>query len=120
MKLYSVIFTAIYLCILSMTLRNAVFYVRTYESKVQEYFLSYSAQKFISQSFKNTCSGRGFSNLEEWKNVCNALFTLEEISYEAVSGQNKLMHAKWSGCKKYEKCRGEVYYKVEEWGSYEN
>ena len=111
MKLYTVVFTAIFLCIFSMTLRNAVFYARTYEAKCRELFLSYSAKKFISQSFRNTCSGKGFENLEQWRLSCSALFSLEEISYEAETdfAQGELMHAVWTGSSEYEKCSGEVF-----------
>ena len=116
MKLYSVVLTAILLCILSVTLRNAVFYAGIYESKSRELFLSYTAKKFISQSFKNTCSGKGFESLEQWRLVCSALFTLEEISYETAANQSLLMHAVWIGSSEYEKCSGEVFYRIENEG----
>ena len=115
MKLYTVIITAAFLCIISSSLSNALFYGRTFDEKIRQYSLSYSAKKFIAQSFKNTCRGKGFKSLDQWQLVCKSLFSLDSISYEeSGGGQNNLMHAKWKGSGKIEKCSGEVYIKKEE------
>ena len=53
---------------------------------------------FISQSFYNTCRGKGFSSLDEWKQDCSLLWNLESIEWEYVGGVNSgLYRGKWKG-----------------------
>ena len=112
MRLYSVTITALFLCIIFCSFRNGVFFATRLEAQVQQEFLSYSAKKFISQSFKNTCKQKGFENPEQWQKVCKALFNLKSISYEPYSTENKIIHAVWCGGENLQKCSGEVYCKT--------
>ena len=114
MKLYTVVLTAFFLCMISEALRNTVFWTSKLEQKVQEEFLSYSAKKFITQSFKNTCEGKGFENFEQWQNACKSLFNLDSIFYETDQDDSKLIHAQWKASDNLLKCNGEVYYKLHE------
>lgn len=43
---------------------------------------------FISESFFNTCQGKGFSSFEEWKSGCGSLWQLESIEWECVGTKN--------------------------------
>lgn len=112
MKLYTVTITAVFLCIIFCTLRNAVFVSQNLERRVQNEFLSYSAKRFIAQSFKNTCQGKGFKSFEQWQLVCNALFKLDFIVYE-LNATGTIAHASWSGIQNFSKCGGEVYCKIQ-------
>ena len=114
MKLPLVVIIAAFLCLVSTTIRNAVFYTRTLEQKVSQEFLSYSAKRFIAQSFKEACNGKGFNSLEQWQLVCNSLFGLDSITYEEE--RDGLMHAKWTGADSLKNCSGEVYIKMEDRG----
>ena len=120
MKLYVVAITAVFLCMISTVLRNTVFYSVKLEEAVQLEFQSYSAKKFIAQSFKNACKGKGFKSLEQWQSVCAALFKLESINYEPVSDSKNLMYASWNGSSELKKCSGEVYAKIKGEAAYEN
>ena len=122
MKLYTVVIAAFFLCIFSTVIRDSVYYAVKFEQSVNQEFLSYSAKKFIAQSFKNTCNGKGFNSFEQWKLVCRTLFELESINYEQTfcdSGSEKLMYAKWTGKSKLQKCSGEVYVKIQDGVEYE-
>lgn len=116
MRLFSVSITAIFLCIIFSCFRNAVFFAARLEAQTQQEFLSYSAKKFIAQSFKNTCKQKGFQNFEQWQQVCKALFNLESISYETYSVEKNIVYAAWKGSENFKKCSGEVYYKLTQGG----
>lgn len=50
-----------------------------------------SRDLFIEKSFRNTCHGKGFSDLREWQKVCSALFGVNELAYgtyKSISGGN--------------------------------
>ena len=100
------------MCLISMTMHDAISYMKTYEKKGQELFISFTAKKFIARSFKNACQGKGFSSPEQWKLSCNALFKLDSITYEKLN--NQAFHAEWKALPPFEKCSGEVYCIVKE------
>ena len=56
------------------------------------------SMKFISESFYNSCKGKGFSSLDEWKAVCGTLWNLENIEWEKYGGEESgLYRGKWIG-----------------------
>ena len=115
MKLYSLAITAAFLCIIFVSLRDAVYFTGRLDQRVEEEFLSYSAKKFIAQSFKNTCREKGFASLDEWKKSCKSLFSLESISYEISydSEEKSLLCAKWVGAGILEKASAQVFYRLD-------
>ena len=53
---------------------------------------------FISESFRASCQGNGFSSFEEWKQVCGSMWQLENIEWKSESLQgNKIYYGKWKG-----------------------
>ncbi len=71
-------------------------------------------RKFIEESFKNTCHGKGFSDLNEWQKTCRALFSLDYIAWSDAAEfmdvcdedtKGKLFYGKWSATY----FEGEVY-----------
>lgn len=63
-----------------------------------------SASYFISESFKKTCKGQGFENLNEWQVVCRAMWKLDYIGWSDAEEfmevdytlcEKKLMYGKW-------------------------
>ena len=71
-------------------------------------------QKFIAESFKNTCQKKGFVSLNEWQITCREMFNLDYIAWSdaedfmKVSYDNsdcKLMYGRWVSSS----CQGEVY-----------
>lgn len=77
----------------------------------------YSSTKFISESFKKTCSGKGFKNLEEWQKTCRALWKLEYIGWASATefmdnsfeNCDELIYGKWIGVYS----EGEVFCRLE-------
>ena len=62
--------------------------------------------RFISESFRNVCMGKGFSDFDEWKEVCREMWKLDFIEWEKSEGVgSELYHGNWNGL-----CgSGEVY-----------
>ena len=71
------------------------------------------ADRFVYESFRNTCKGKGFSDLNHWQVTCRALLKLDYIGWcnsedfmiDEVPETGKLMYGRWIG----NNCEGEVY-----------
>lgn len=76
-----------------------------------------NCEKFIAESFRNTCKGKGFKSLNEWQVTCREMFDLDyigwsnasdfmEVNYETCS--KNLYYGKWifSGVDGEVYCRG--------------
>lgn len=50
--------------------------------------------EFISESFRSSCNGIGFKNLDEWKNVNSLLWSLDEIGWRK---EENLYFGFWNG-----------------------
>lgn len=70
--------------------------------------------KFVSESFRKTCEGKGFKNLNEWQKCCKALWKFDYISWAdaqdlldigTLKSDEKMFYGKWSG----NVCEGEVF-----------
>ena len=109
MRLCSVVIMFLFLCIISISLRDITFVTATLQKVAEQKFMEYSAKRFISQSFKNTCNQKGFQNLQEWESVCNALYELDSIDWEI---SDTIVHGKWSGAETIKNCSGEVYCRI--------
>ena len=56
--------------------------------------------KFISESFENTCRGKGFSSLNEWQKVCGALWKLDYIGWSKADSflplcESSVLYGTW-------------------------
>lgn len=51
------------------------------ERKILEKKNQLQCEKFISESFKQTCNGKGFQNLNQWQETCRAMWNLEYIGW---------------------------------------
>ena len=75
------------------------------------------ACNFISESFKNTCEGKGFESLYKWQKCCSAIWDLKYIAWCDAKDflpipkeyDKKVLYGTWIG-KNWE---GEVYCEVE-------
>lgn len=77
----------------------------------------YECTRFVSESFKMTCEGRGFENLLDWQKKCRALWNLEYIGWafasdfmEVSEHETGLVYGKWNN----EFCDGEIFYLMED------
>ncbi len=95
MRLFDVIMTALLLGLFSSSLAGSVQLMKKMDSKIEEAFLKTASLKFISQSFSNVSSGKGFKDFYEWEKSCRAIWKLEEIEWE-VSGAD-LYSCSWKG-----------------------
>lgn len=94
--------------------------LKTYEKlykKNSEIIDETSACYFISESFKETCDGRGFKSLCQWQKSCKDMWNLKYIAWCNAKDflpvppeyGKKILYGKWIG----EKWEGEVYWEVE-------
>ena len=71
--------------------------------------------EYISESFRKTCEGKGYSSLNDWQKSCKSLWNLDYIAWCDVSdfmevknnSDTVLFYAQWSG----ENGNGEVYHR---------
>lgn len=110
MKLHSVVLVMLFLGLIFSVLNDFVFCAVLLEQKADNAFQIYTAKRFIAESFRNTCAGKGFSNLEQWQNSCRALFKLESIEWNyVVDGTEILIQGSWQGNDALCECRGEAF-----------
>ena len=61
--------------------------------------------RFVSESFRKTCQGKGFESLSEWKKSCRAMWQLDFIDYEQMG--EKVCRGVWISAS----VRYEVYFR---------
>ena len=88
--LFSSAFTGVYSQLLKM------------DSRLEQIQKKTESLIFISESFCNTCRGKGFSSFDEWETGCASLWKLESIEWECIEGksvgQNVVLYCgRWSG-----------------------
>lgn len=75
--------------------------VRTFENSQNKLSLQKQTEsmRFISESFRKTCNGLGFENLDSWRRNCSALWDLYEIEWNSKECGNKgvLYQGFWNG-----------------------
>ena len=121
MRFHTVLLLMLFLGLISLTLNDYVFYIQKLDVKVNQSRELYISKKFIAESFRNTCKGKGFENLEEWQLTCRAIFKLDYIGWcraqefmiDDNEAQGLLMYGKWLGKDGLEQSSGEVYCRTE-------
>ena len=117
MRFHTVLLLLTFLGLVSVTLNDYTFSVQKLESKAIDSRQVFVAKRFIAESFRNTCNGKGFKDLEEWQLSCRALFKLEYIGWcqaqdfmiDEIPGKGELMYGKWIGSENLKECSDEVY-----------
>lgn len=98
MKFTEVICLSVILTILSSMFAGLVYQLIEKDRKLLRHRKERDSLNFISQSFCNSCNGKGFSSLDEWKSVCGSLWQLEDIEWSSINdGKDELLYGKWSG-----------------------
>lgn len=121
MKLPVVFVLMMILSLASISLRDFAFSSIRLEKKVIQTHRSYSEKKFIAESFKNTCRGKGFSSFEEWQKCCRRMFSLEYIAWcparefmiDEAARAELLIYATWIASKEYSGVSGEIYCRLD-------
>lgn len=115
MRFHTLLLILTFAGIMSVSVLNYWTFAKTTGQKSEQLRHSYSAKRFIAESFRNTCGGRGFDSLEEWQLTCRQLFNLEYIAWcpadEFMIDEESsvLMYGKWIGKDNDKKISGEVY-----------
>lgn len=84
--------------------------------KKEEKRNAFESERFISESFRASCEGKGFESLVDWQKVCKAMWHLEYISWTKADSfmvvenpdKGQLLYGKWIG----PYGNGEVYARV--------
>ena len=108
MRFTDVILLSVLQGLFSSVLGGAFVQMKKMDLVIEKYYLQTASLNFISQSFCNMCSGKGFKDLNEWEKTCSALWNLESIEWEAAG--ETLYRGCWCG----PWGKGEVYCKKQE------
>ncbi len=95
MRFLEVILISVMLCLFSSLFAESLSQIRKMDSVIEEYYLKTASLDFISQSFCNVCSGKGFKDFYDWEKVCAAMWNLETIEWESVD--HDLCKGSWTG-----------------------
>lgn len=114
MRLTDMVILLFIVGMLSVTGMNCFNTIRKCENEIIACRRKTSADYFIAESFRKTCRGEGFENLNKWQVICRAMWNLEYIGWCDASdfmivdysiNDRKLMYGKWDGSDS----SGEVY-----------
>lgn len=98
MKFTEVICLTVILTILSSMFGGLVYQLIEKDKRLARRKKETDSLNFISKSFCNSCNGKGFSSLDEWKSVCGSLWQLENIEWSYISSTGgDLFYGKWAG-----------------------
>ena len=120
MRFSTLIVVLVFLGIIGISVHQAVWHSNELGTRAENLRQCYWIKKFITQSFKDSCDGKGFASQEEWQVTCRSMFDLEYIAWcpaeefmivQNDEYRNRLMYATWKGNKDLEACSGEVYYR---------
>ncbi len=118
MRLHTALIILTFIGIMSISVLNYLTCVKTLDKKEHNLFITCSGKRFIAESFRQTCKGRGFETLEEWQLTCRRLFKLEYIAWcssdefmidEGGKDNPPLMYGKWIAGEELKAMDGEVY-----------
>lgn len=121
MRLHSVLLVFVFVSIIALSLHDYAWTSVNLDKKARLLQKAYTQKRFMAESFRNTCRGKGFSSLEEWQNCCSSMFHLEYISWcdskefleQPDTETSVLMYGKWI-CQDLDKGSGEVFCNMEE------
>ena len=116
MKFYDCLLALLFFGIISISISSFLFDFKEIESQIDFKKKQVCSQKFIAETFRNTCKGNGFKNLQEWQITCRDMFGLDYIGWskadefmidENAQNYSQLYYGKWTDCEL--ECNGEVY-----------
>lgn len=106
MKLTEIAVIITVLCIVVFSAYYGLFGIKKINETSEKYKKQASAELFISESFKNTCHGVGFENLNKWQATCRDMWNLDYIGWanaqdfmevDNTISEKELMYGKWDG-----------------------
>ena len=117
MKFHTILLLITFLSLLGLAVKDYAFYASKLDQRVIKSRQAFTAKRFIAESFRKTCEGKGFANLEEWQLCCRAMFGLEYIGWcqaqefmiDDFEGRGLLMYGKWLASENMKDCSDEVF-----------
>lgn len=123
MRLHSVIVALVFSGIIAVSLHDYAWCASKLGGEARRCRNACTSKRFIAESFKNTCRGKGFSSLEEWQLCCRQMFKLEYIAWcdskEFMTDDcedGPLFYGKWITSDNTSEAGGEVYCRIREAG----
>lgn len=107
MRFVELICFSVVLAVFSSGMSGLLYQIRMLDKRAGELKKRTDILLFVSESFYNTCQGKGFSSLEEWKSGCGVLLKLDEIDWEV---SEKYAGGLYCGKWKSPYGNGEVYF----------
>ena len=111
MRYTELICFSVILALFSSLFASSFYQILKLDKKEKELKARFDSLIFISESFYNSCLGKGFSSFEEWEKGCSSLWKLERIEWEKTGDGNKDLY-----CGRWEDSSGicEVYARKKE------
>lgn len=107
MKLINLIVSSVVLAMFSILICEQFSELKKLSVLENEIRCEYDSCRFISDSFRNVCAGKGFATFDEWKENCSALWNLNLLEWSCnCIDDTDLYYAHWSG----PYGNGEVFY----------
>jgi len=88
MKFTNLIIGIAFVSVFSFVLFNGISSCRKLDEKFKVSIAHQSSEEFIAESFRNTCVGEGFEDLNQWQIKCRDMFGLDYIAW---SNANEFM-----------------------------
>ena len=97
MRLVHVICYAALLALSASLFSSMLFEIKEIDRRIEDICKKTDSLIFISRSFCNTCQGKGFENLDEWKQVCSSMWNLTDIEWTSFEKDDEgLFYGKWN------------------------
>jgi len=118
MRLHFLIVIFAFILLLSSSVNDYLSFSQKLGQRAGSLQQAYQEKNFIAESFKNTCQGKGFKNLDEWQITCRQLFKLDYIAWtfaedfmidEAKNCGEPLVYGSWISQSEKNGLSGEVY-----------
>ena len=98
MKLVHIICFATLLALASSLFSSMLFELKELDKRIEKLCKKTDSLVFISTSFCNCCQGKGFEDLDEWKQVCSSMWDLTDIEWTySEKDDNGLFYGSWKG-----------------------
>ena len=98
MRLVDVICSSVILALFSSVFAGLFSQIVRIDRELDEIRKKTDSTIFITESFYNSCKGKGFSSFDEWKGTCADMWKLESIECECIGGaESGLYCGKWKG-----------------------
>ena len=98
MRLVHIICIATLTALSASLFKSMLFEIKEIDKRIEKLCGKTDSLVFISRSFCNSCEGKGFKNLDEWKQTCSSMWNLTDIRWTYTEVEdNELFYGSWNG-----------------------